>query len=62
MRSFWGFVFILFLSEEVNSELSDHPSRHDLKIQNGLFVVKSNPTFLLGISYFDALSAPTQYS
>ena len=58
MRSFWGFVFILFLSEEVNSEFSDHPPTRDLKIQSGLFVVKSNPTFLLGISYFDALSAP----
>jgi hypothetical protein len=57
MKTIWGFIFILFLAEEANSRLVG-PEQHNLKIQNGLFVIKNNPTFLLGISYFDALSAP----
>lgn len=58
MKMLWGLIFILVLAEEANSKFADSPNRN-LKIQNGLFIVKTNPTFLLGITYFDALSAPT---
>lgn len=53
----WGLIFIFVLAEEADSNFADSPDRN-LKIQNGLFFVKGNLTFLLGITYFDALSAP----
>jgi hypothetical protein len=59
MKMFWGLIFIFFLAVDANSNYVG-PEEHNLKIEDGLFVIKKNPTFLLGISYFDALSAPTQ--
>jgi hypothetical protein len=59
MKALWGVLFILFFVADANSKFVG-PEEHNLKIQDGLFVIKKNPTFLLGISYFDALSAPTQ--
>jgi hypothetical protein len=57
MKMLWGLIFIFVLTEEVNSKFADSPDRN-LKIESGMFIVKKNPTFLLGITYFDALSAP----
>ncbi len=54
----WGLLFIVLVAEEANSKFVDNPDRN-LKIQNGLFVLKKAPIFLLGITYFDALAAPT---
>jgi hypothetical protein len=35
----------------------DDPKKQKIQISKGLFVVRGQPSFLLGISYFDALSA-----
>jgi hypothetical protein len=38
----------------------DDPKKQTIQISKGLFVVRGQPSFLLGISYFDALSAPQE--
>jgi hypothetical protein len=51
------FCFLLapvILAEEIS------PDRSDVRVSNGKFVVRGVPTFLLGISYYDGMTAPKE--
>ncbi|HEY7161271.1 MAG TPA: cellulase family glycosylhydrolase [Acidobacteriota bacterium] len=51
-------IFVLILFSPLYAIQDDDPKKQKIQISKGLFVVRGNPSFLLGISYFDALSAP----
>ncbi len=50
-------IFVLILIAPLYAIQDDDPKKQKIQISNGLFVVRGQPSFLLGISYFDALSA-----
>ena len=53
-------ILILMLIAPLYAIQDEDPSKQKIQISKGLFVVRGHPSFLLGISYFDALSAPQE--
>jgi hypothetical protein len=53
-------ILVLMLIAPLYGIQDDDPKKQKIQIAKGLFVVRGQPSFLLGISYFDALSAPQE--
>jgi Cellulase (glycosyl hydrolase family 5) len=53
-------IMILISIAPLYAIQEEDPKKHKIQISKGLFVVRGHPSFLLGISYFDALSAPPE--
>lgn len=53
-------ILVVIVISPLYAIQDDDPRKQKIQISKGLFVVRGQPSFLLGISYFDALSAPQE--